>query len=194
MGEALEVCELGDLAGERVEQADIVVPVTLQEEQAVGGVEDAVVLELREGDADDGPGGGEVEEAGMVAERAVAREPAEALEEEHPTTRVEAQVQQGAAARGGSCGGGAPMGADRGGMRGWERSCAHAVGGYGAVCGGQKSRQTRESPGRARKGRRKGKRRRWNTRRRRAQTGKPERGLERGAGRKKRQIEILHLY
>ena len=54
MGEALEVCELGDLAGERVEQADIVVPVTLQEEQAVGGVEDAVVLELREGDADDG--------------------------------------------------------------------------------------------------------------------------------------------
>ena len=49
MGEALEVCELGDLAGERVEQADSVVPVTLQEEQAVGGVEDAVVLELREG-------------------------------------------------------------------------------------------------------------------------------------------------
>jgi hypothetical protein len=44
-------------------------------------------------------------------ERAVAREPAEALREEHPAARVEARVLQGAAARGG--GGGAPVGADR---------------------------------------------------------------------------------
>jgi hypothetical protein len=111
MGKALEVRELSDVAGERVEQADGVVPVVLQEEQAIGGVENAVVLELREGDADDGPGGGEVVEAGVAAERAVAREPAEALREEHPAARVEARVQQGAAARGG--GGGAPVGADR---------------------------------------------------------------------------------
>ena len=76
------------------------------------------------------------------------------------------------------------MGADRSRMRGWERSCARAVGGYGAVCGGQKSRQTRESPGRVRKGR-KDKGRRWNPRRRRAHTGKPERGQERGGQEKK---------
>ena len=97
MGEALEVCELGDLAGERVEQADSVVPVTLQEEQAVGGVEDAVVLELREGDTDHGLGGGEVEEAGVAAEHAVAREPAEDLQEEHPAARPRGAVAVAAA-------------------------------------------------------------------------------------------------
>ena len=111
MGEAVQVRELGDVAGEGVEQADGAVPVALQEEEAIGGVEDAVVLELREGDTDEGTGGGEVEEAGVAAVGAVAREPAEALREEHPAARVEARVQQGAAARGGS--GGAPLGADR---------------------------------------------------------------------------------
>lgn len=49
-----------------------------------------MVLELQEGDADEGAGavGGEVEEAGVAAVRAVAREPAEALREEHPAAQV----------------------------------------------------------------------------------------------------------
>ena len=70
-----------------------------------------MVLELRDGDADEGAGGGDVEEAGVAAVRGVARVLAEALGEEHPAPRVEARIQQAAAARGG--GGGAPAGADR---------------------------------------------------------------------------------
>lgn len=106
--------ELGDVAGEGVKEADGGVPVALQEEEAVWGVEDAVVAEEREGDADEcgGGGGGEVEEAGVAGERAVAREAAEALREHHPPRAgVEARVQHAAAPRGGR--GGAPRRAHR---------------------------------------------------------------------------------
>lgn len=111
MGEALDIRKLSNVAGEGVEEADSGVVVALQEEEAIGGVEDAVVLELREGDAHKGATGGEVEEASVAVVSPVAREPAEALREEHPVAQVEAGVEQTAAARG--CSGGAPVGADR---------------------------------------------------------------------------------
>jgi hypothetical protein len=43
-----------DIAGERVEQADNGVVIPLQDEESFVGVEDAVVLEQRDVDADEG--------------------------------------------------------------------------------------------------------------------------------------------
>jgi len=80
-----------------------------QEEEAVDGVDGAVVPE----EWDPGAGQGsrvEVEEAGVAAQVGVAGVEAVALGEHHPAARVEARVGDAAAARGG--GAGAPAGAD----------------------------------------------------------------------------------
>lgn len=106
--EGLQRRELRGVAGEGVEEADGGVVVPLQQEDAVGGVEDAVVPELGQPDADDGAGR-QVEEAGVAAELAVARVEAAALRQQHPPARVEARVEDAAAAR--AAGGGAPLGA-----------------------------------------------------------------------------------
>ncbi len=107
--EGLEGREVGDVAGEGVEEADGGVVVPLQQEEAVDGVEHHVVLEERELGAGEGAGG-EVEEADEPAELGVAGVEAVALGEHHPAARVEARVGDAAAARAG--GGGAPGGAD----------------------------------------------------------------------------------
>ena len=67
--EGLQRRELGDVAGERVEEPDGGVAVPLEEEDAVDGVEDAVVTEEREPGADEGAGR-EVEEADARTRRA----------------------------------------------------------------------------------------------------------------------------
>ena len=108
--EGLQRRELRDVAGERVEETDGGVVVPLQQEDAVDGVEDAVVAEEREPGADEGAGR-EVEEADVPAELAVARVEAVALGEQHPPPRVEARVGDAAAPRAG--GAGPPVGARR---------------------------------------------------------------------------------
>jgi hypothetical protein len=90
--------ELADVAGEGVEEADGGVRVALQEEEPVGGVEDAVVREQGEAGGDEGARVA-VEEAHDAAEPGVAREQAVALREHHPPPRVEAWVGHAAAAR-----------------------------------------------------------------------------------------------
>ena len=107
--EGLQWREVQDVAGEGVEEADGGVVVALEEEDAVDGVEDAVVPEEREVDADEGAGG-EVEEADEAAQLAVARVEAVALGEQHPPPRVESPVYDAAAARAGRAG--PPVGAD----------------------------------------------------------------------------------
>lgn len=97
--ESGEWWELCSVTGEGVEEADDSVLAPLQEEEAVDGVEDAVVPEQREQDADDGARG-EVEEADVAAHLAVARVEAVALGQHHPPARVEARVDDAAAAWG----------------------------------------------------------------------------------------------
>jgi hypothetical protein len=100
--------ELADVAGEGVEEADGGVRVALQEEEALGGVEDAVVREQREVGAHEGARAA-VEEADAGAEPGVARVQAMALREHRPPARVEAGVGHAAAVR--VRGAGAPAGA-----------------------------------------------------------------------------------
>lgn len=85
------------------------VAVPLQEQEPVGGVEDAVVAEERDLAAHDGARGA-VEEADVGLVLVVAREEAVALGEHHPPARVEAGVGHAAAGRGGRAG--SPVGAD----------------------------------------------------------------------------------
>lgn len=89
--------ELRNVAGEGVEEADGGVSVPLQQEEAVDRVKDAVVLQKREPDADE-DAGGEVEEADVPAQLAVAGVENVALGQQHPPVRVEARVDDAAAA------------------------------------------------------------------------------------------------
>jgi hypothetical protein len=66
-----ELGKLGDVATERVEEANGGVVVALEEEKAVHGVHDAVTVEVRELDTDDGSCV-EVEEAEVAAELVVS--------------------------------------------------------------------------------------------------------------------------
>uniref|UniRef100_J3MQ45 Uncharacterized protein n=1 Tax=Oryza brachyantha TaxID=4533 RepID=J3MQ45_ORYBR len=97
------------VAGEGVEEADCSAVVSLQQEDALHGVEDAVVFEGREADAGEGAGR-QVEEADETAQLAVARVEAVALGEQHPPPRVEAPVDDAVAARAGCAG--SPVGAN----------------------------------------------------------------------------------
>lgn len=80
--------------------------VPLQQEEAVDGVEDAVIPEEREVDADEGAGR-EVEEADEPAQLSVSRVEAVALGQHHPPPWVEAPVDDATAAR--ARGAGAPV-------------------------------------------------------------------------------------
>jgi hypothetical protein len=91
-----------------VEEADGAV-LPQQEEEAVDRIDGAVVTEVREVGANQGPRV-EVEEADVPAKVGVAGAKAVALREHHPAARVEARVDDAAAARGG--GAGPPAGAD----------------------------------------------------------------------------------
>ena len=81
--------ELAEVVGEGVEEEDGGVRVALQEEEALGGVEDAVVGEQREAGGHEGARAA-VEEADAAAEPGVARVQAVALGEHRPPPRVEA--------------------------------------------------------------------------------------------------------
>jgi hypothetical protein len=97
-GERREGWEVDDVAGERVEEADGGVLVSLEDQEALDGVENAVVREEREPDADEGPRV-EVEEPDVLVEVFVAGVKAMALGEHHPAARVEAWVGHASAAR-----------------------------------------------------------------------------------------------
>jgi hypothetical protein len=92
-----------------VEEADDGVLVSLEEEEAVSGVEGAVVPEQRELDSDEGSRV-EVEETDVAAQLTVAGVEAVALRQHHPAARVEARIGDAVAARAG--GGRTPTGAD----------------------------------------------------------------------------------
>jgi hypothetical protein len=91
--------EIDNVAGEGMEYADRGVVVSLQDEEAIDGVEHAVVLEQRDVDADEGARV-EVEEADVAVQLGVARVEAVALGQHHPAPRMEAWVDDAAAARG----------------------------------------------------------------------------------------------
>jgi len=101
--------EIDNVAGEGMEYADRGVVVSLQDEEAIDGVEHAVVLEQRDVDADEGARV-EVEEADVAVQLGVARVEAVALGQHHPAPRMEAWVDDAAAARGRSAG--SPSGAN----------------------------------------------------------------------------------
>jgi len=107
--ESREWWQVEKVAGERVEQADGGVVVPVQDEEAFVGMEDAVVLEQRDADADEGSRV-EVEEADVAVQLGVAGVEAVAFGQQRPTARVEAWFDDPAAARGG--GAGSPRGAD----------------------------------------------------------------------------------
>jgi hypothetical protein len=89
--------KVSQVAGERVEEANDGVLVALEEEEAIHGVEDAVVSKERKLDTDEGSCV-EVEEANVVAELVVARVEAVTLWKHYPASRVEAWVNDTAAA------------------------------------------------------------------------------------------------
>ena len=107
--ESREWWQVNKVAGERVEQADGGVAVPLQDEEALVGVEDAVVVEQRDADADEGSRV-EVEEADVALQVGMAGVEAVAFGQQRPTARVEVWFDDPAAARGG--GAGSPRGAD----------------------------------------------------------------------------------
>jgi len=107
--ESREWWQVNKVAGERVEQADGGVVVPVQDEEAFVGMEDAVVLEQRDADADEGSRV-EVEEADVAVQLGVAGVEAVAFGQQRPTARVEAWFDDPAAARGG--GARSPRGAD----------------------------------------------------------------------------------
>jgi hypothetical protein len=78
-------------------------------EEAFVAIKNAVVLEQRDADTDEGSRV-EVEEADLAAQVGVAGVEAVALREHRPAARVEARVDDALAARGG--GAGSPRGAD----------------------------------------------------------------------------------
>jgi len=92
-----------------VEQADGGVVVPLQDEEALVGIENAVVVEQRDADAYKGSRV-EVDEADAAVQLRVAGVEAVSFGQQRPTARVEAWFHDPAAARGG--GAGSPRGAD----------------------------------------------------------------------------------
>ena len=83
--------ELGDVAGERVEEADGAVLHPQQEEEAVHRIDGAVVAEERDLGADHGPRVG-VEEADVPVHGGVAGVKAVALGKHHPAVRVTSRL------------------------------------------------------------------------------------------------------
>jgi hypothetical protein len=107
--ESREWWQVENVTGERVEQADGGVVVPLQDEGALVGIENAVVVEQRDVDADEGSRV-EVEEADVAVQLGVAGVEAVAFGQQRPMARVEAWFDDPAAARGG--GAGSPRGAN----------------------------------------------------------------------------------
>jgi hypothetical protein len=78
--------ELDDVAGERMEEKDGGVLVSLEDQEALDGVKNTMIREQREPDADKDPRV-EVEESDVFTETFKARVKAMALGEHHPATR-----------------------------------------------------------------------------------------------------------
>jgi len=102
--------EVDNITGERMEETDDGVLVPVHDQEAIDGIEDAVVLKDGELGTHEPPRV-EVEEADVAAELAMGRVQAMALRQHHPATRVEARVVDAVAARGN--GARPPVGANR---------------------------------------------------------------------------------
>jgi hypothetical protein len=90
--------ELNDVAGERVEEADGGILVSLEDQEALDGVKNTMIREQREPDADKDPRV-EVEESNVFTEIFMAGVKAMALGEHHPEARVKARIGHASAAR-----------------------------------------------------------------------------------------------